>query len=69
LVYEDIKERTINEFKNEQLVLAKTASQGITSFFDDCQSDATFLSQFNGIDDNLYTCLCQPIKFLIISPV
>lgn len=49
LVYEDIKERTINEFKNEQLVLAKTASQGITSFFDDCQSDATFLSHFNGI--------------------
>jgi len=51
LIYEDIKERTINEFKNEQLVLAKTASQGITSFFDDCQSDATFLSQFTGIID------------------
>jgi PAS domain S-box-containing protein len=51
LVYNDIKERTINEFNNEQLVLARTASQGITSFFDDCQSNLTFLSQFKGIID------------------
>jgi hypothetical protein len=27
LIYDDIKERTINEFKNEQLILAKTAAQ------------------------------------------
>nr|NQU94172.1 PAS domain S-box protein [Bacteroidota bacterium] len=51
LVYEDIKDRTLNEFNNEQLILAETASQGITSFFDDYQSDLTFLSQFNGIID------------------
>jgi hypothetical protein len=51
LVYEDIKERTINEFNNEQLILAETASQGITSFFIDYQSDLTFLSQFKDIYD------------------
>ena len=45
LIYDDIKERTVNEFKNEQLILAKTAAQGITSVFDDYQSDLTFLSQ------------------------
>jgi PAS domain S-box-containing protein len=49
LIYDDIKERTVNEFKNEQLILAKTAAQGITSVFDDYKSDLTFLSQFRGI--------------------
>jgi PAS domain S-box-containing protein len=51
LIYDDIKERTVDEFKNEQLILAKTASQGITSVFNDYQSDLTFLSQFKGIID------------------
>ena len=51
LVYEDIKERTINEFNKEQLILAETASQGITSFFSDYQYDLTFLSQLNEIID------------------
>lgn len=51
LVYEDIKDRTINEFNNEQLILAKTASQGIASFFRDYQANLTFLSQFSGIID------------------
>lgn len=51
LIYHDIKERTVNEFKNEQLILARTASQGITSFFGDCRSDLIFLSQFKGIND------------------
>jgi PAS domain S-box-containing protein len=51
LIYGDIKERTINEFENEQLILAKTASQGITSVFSDYQSDLIFLSQFEGITD------------------
>ena len=51
LVYEDIKDRTIDEFNNEQLVLARTASQGITSFFNDYQSDLIFLSQFKDIID------------------
>ncbi len=35
LIYDDIKERTVNEFKNEQLILARTASQAITSAFND----------------------------------
>ncbi len=51
LVYEDIKERTISEFNNEQLILAGTAAQGITSFFRDYQSDLTFLAQLNDIID------------------
>ncbi len=51
LIYDDIKERTVNEFKNEQLILAKTAAQGITSVLDDYQSDLNFLSQFKGITD------------------
>jgi len=33
LVYDDIKNRTIREFENEQFILARTASQGITAFF------------------------------------
>ncbi|MCX6282503.1 MAG: ATP-binding protein [Bacteroidetes bacterium] len=49
LVYKDIKDRTINEFNNEQLILAQTASQGITSFFADYQNDLKFLSQFKDI--------------------
>ncbi len=49
LIYDDIKERTVNEFKNEQLILARTASQAITSAFNDYQSDLSFLSQFKGI--------------------
>jgi PAS domain S-box-containing protein len=51
LIYDDIKNRTINEFNNEQLILAKTASQGITSIFEDYQADLTFLSQIKGIID------------------
>ena len=51
LIYNDIKERTVNDFKNEQLILAKTAAQGIASVFDDYQSDLTFLSQFKAITD------------------
>jgi len=51
LIYKDIKTRTINEFNNEQLVIARTASQGITSFFNDNLSDLVFLSQFKDIID------------------
>jgi PAS domain S-box-containing protein len=51
LIYNDIKERTVNDFKNEQLILAKTAAQGIASVFDDYKSDLTFLSQFKAITD------------------
>ncbi|MEI7463123.1 MAG: ATP-binding protein [Candidatus Taylorbacteria bacterium] len=51
LVYEDIKNRTIDEFNNEQLILAQTASQGITSFFTDYQADLNFLAQFKNLID------------------
>ncbi len=51
LVYEDIKNRTIKEFNTEQLILAETASKGITSFFAEHQSDLMFLSQLNEIID------------------
>lgn len=42
MIYEDIKNNIINEFNNEQLILAETASQGITYFFDDYQSELIF---------------------------
>ncbi len=50
-IYEEIRKKTINEFNNEQLQLAKTASQGITSFFDNYQADLTFLTKQPGIID------------------
>ncbi len=49
MIYEDIKSKTIDEFNYEQLLLAKTASQGITSFFDNYQSELTFLAQYKEI--------------------
>ncbi|MGD9994787.1 MAG: ATP-binding protein [Salinivirgaceae bacterium] len=51
LVYEDIKDRTIKEFNNEQLVLARTASQAITGFFDESEANLTFLTQMESIID------------------
>ncbi len=44
LIYIDIKERTVAEFNKEQLVLAKTAAQGITAFFNNYKSDLLFLA-------------------------
>ena len=52
LIYKDIQDRTIDEFNNEQLILAQTASQGITSFFNDYQADLVFLSRIKDIIDN-----------------
>jgi len=52
LVYTDVKHRTIREFNNEQLILAQTAAQGITSFFNEYQSDLTFLSRLPAIIEN-----------------
>lgn len=49
MIYEDIKNNIINEFNNEQLILAETASQGITYFFDDYQSELIFLTKFKEI--------------------
>jgi PAS domain S-box-containing protein len=51
LVYIDIKDRTISEFNSEQLILARTASQGITSFFEDYKADLTFFSELKEIID------------------
>jgi len=51
LVYEDIKDRTIEEFNNEQLILARTASQGMSSFFQEHESVLTFLAEFKDIID------------------
>jgi PAS domain S-box-containing protein len=71
LVYDDIKDRTVNEFNNEQLILAQTAAQGITSFFNDYQADLTFLSKINSIihfnDDGkaLMASFCANHKNLI----
>ena len=49
LVYEDIKDRTVNEFNNEQLILARTASQGITATFTNFRADLEFLSLLSDI--------------------
>jgi PAS domain S-box-containing protein len=49
IIYNDIKEKTIREFNNEQLILAETAAQGITSFFNDCKADLTFINQLKDI--------------------
>jgi len=51
LVYEDIKDRTIEEFNNEQLILARTASQGMSSFFQEHESGLTFLAELKDIID------------------
>ena len=45
LVYNDIKDKTISEFNNEQLLLAQAASQGITASFQNYQYELTFISQ------------------------
>ncbi|WP_321346335.1 response regulator [uncultured Draconibacterium sp.] len=55
LLYRSIKTRTINEFNNEQLILARTASQGITSFFSDTRSDLTFLANLDDVINNTNT--------------
>ncbi|WP_297090438.1 ATP-binding protein [uncultured Draconibacterium sp.] len=49
IVYRGIKARTINEFNKEQLILAQTASQGITSFFHRSKADLSFLAKLDDI--------------------
>ena len=51
LVYTDIKNRTVEEFNKEQLVLAQTASKGISSFFDEYKSDLRFFASIGDIID------------------
>lgn len=49
LVYRNIKLTTISEFNNEQLILAQTASMGISSFFKDSEADLIFLSSLEDV--------------------
>ena len=42
--YKDVKDRTLNEFNNEQFILARQASRGIESFFIYYQRELLFLS-------------------------
>lgn len=51
LLYTNIKNNTIREFNNEQLILAKTASQGISSLLDNYQSVMSFIAKHNEIID------------------
>lgn len=51
LFYNDVKKNTIQEFNNEQLLLAKTAAQGISSFLDNYQSNLSFIAKHNNIID------------------
>ncbi len=51
LLYTNIKENTIREFNNEQLILAKTASQGISSLLDNYISVMSFIAKYNEIID------------------
>jgi PAS domain S-box-containing protein len=43
--YKDVKDRTLNDFNNEQFILAKQASRGIESFFIYYQRELLFLSR------------------------
>ena len=51
LLYTDVKNNTIREFNNEKLILAKTASQGISSLLDNYQSVMLFIAKHNEIID------------------
>jgi PAS domain S-box-containing protein len=49
--YKDVRNRTINEFKDQQYILAKQASTGIESFFMYFQRELQFLSQLESISN------------------
>ena len=51
MVYSDIKKKAVKDFNNEQLILAQTAAQGISSFFSDYQASLKFLSEIPEIID------------------
>lgn len=51
MVYSDVRKRAIKQFNYEQLILAKTAAQGITSFFNDYQASLKFLSEIPELID------------------
>jgi len=49
--YQDVKERTLNEFNAQQFALAKQASRGIESFFIYYQRELLFLSKLNWVSE------------------
>jgi PAS domain S-box-containing protein len=49
--YKDVKDRTLNDFNNEQFILAKQASRGIESFFIYYQRELLFLSRLPYVSD------------------
>jgi PAS domain S-box-containing protein len=53
MIYQDIKERTINEFNTEQLILAQTAGQGISNFFKDFQANMQFMAELPAVAKGL----------------
>jgi PAS domain S-box-containing protein len=48
-IYRDIRHRIIHEYTHEQLILAETASKGITSFFTEYKSDLLYMAQLGDI--------------------
>lgn len=48
-VYGEVKRRTINEFNNQQMILARQAARGIESFFSHYRHGLTFLSRLDDI--------------------
>jgi PAS domain S-box-containing protein len=49
--YKDVKDRTLNDFKKQQFILAKQASRGIESFFIYYQRELNFLSSLSYVSD------------------
>ncbi len=49
--YNEVKDRTLNEFNNQQFALAKQASRGIESFFSYYQRELQFLTTFNCVSE------------------
>lgn len=50
-VYQEVKNKTIDQFNDEQILIAKSASQGITDYLGNLQSNLVFLSKFPEIID------------------
>ncbi len=51
LIYTDIKNKTKDDFVKEQLLLAKTAAQGISTLLATYQSDLTFIAKYAPVID------------------
>jgi signal transduction histidine kinase/CheY-like chemotaxis protein len=51
LAYKDVRERALQEFNQQQMLMAKQASTGILSFFDNCFRELQVLSMLSDIAD------------------